>query len=206
MVAPEVPKRSFVMRVKSVKRLAHSVVRFLKKRGHTVPLGVLLHALAAAGDQRSWHVALSSEQRSNAQTLAALRNVLRCLKNWVEIADEEDQRDYDYAAIEQAERILVRGGGSSQRGHRAQPSQNGALLRRDFAAPVRELLPAALLEAARLVVARWERGDLAEAVRLLDAAIEEAETLFCTCNLDAATGKNYGVDPECSTHGSKEDE
>lgn len=194
------------MRVKSVKRLAHSVVRSLKKRGHTVPLGVLLHALAAAGDQRSWHVALSREQRCNTQTLAALRNVLSCLKNWVEIADEEDQRDYDYAAIELAERILAREGGSSQPGHRAQPSQNRTLLLRDFAAPVRELLPAALLEAARLVVARWERGDLAEAVRLLDAAIEEAEILVCTCNLDAATGKNYGVDPECPTHGAGDDE
>jgi hypothetical protein len=32
-----------------------------------------------------------------------------------------------------------------------------------------------LLEAAELVVARWERGDLAEAVRQLDAAIAEAK-------------------------------
>jgi len=190
------------MRVKSVKRLAHSVVRSLKMRGYTVPLCVLLHALAAAGDQRSWHVALSQEQRSNTQTLSALRNVLRCLKNWVEIADEEDQRDYDYDAIEQAERIVAREGRASEHVHLAQPSQEGVLLPRDLAAPVRELLPAALLEAARLVVARWERGDLAEAVRLLDAAIVETEILVCTCNVDAATGKNYCVDPECLTHGS----
>jgi hypothetical protein len=32
-----------------------------------------------------------------------------------------------------------------------------------------------LLEAAELVVARWERGDLAEAVRGLDAAIAKAK-------------------------------
>jgi hypothetical protein len=32
-----------------------------------------------------------------------------------------------------------------------------------------------LLEAAELVVARWERGDLAEAVRELDAAIAKAK-------------------------------
>jgi hypothetical protein len=32
-----------------------------------------------------------------------------------------------------------------------------------------------LLEAAELVVARWERGDLAEAVRGLDAAVEQAK-------------------------------
>ena len=32
-----------------------------------------------------------------------------------------------------------------------------------------------LLEAAQLVVARWERGDLAEAVRALDAAIAKAK-------------------------------
>jgi hypothetical protein len=32
-----------------------------------------------------------------------------------------------------------------------------------------------LLEAAEMVVARWERGDLAEAVRKLDAAIAKAK-------------------------------
>ena len=34
----------------------------------------------------------------------------------------------------------------------------------------------ALLEACRMVVARWERGDLAEAVRVCQAAVEEATT------------------------------
>ncbi len=32
----------------------------------------------------------------------------------------------------------------------------------------------ALLSAASLVIARWSRGDLAEAVRMLDAAVAEA--------------------------------
>lgn len=36
--------------------------------------------------------------------------------------------------------------------------------------------PAALVQAARTVVARWERGDLAGAVRDLDAAVQEWDT------------------------------
>lgn len=32
-----------------------------------------------------------------------------------------------------------------------------------------------LLEAAKLVISRWDGGDLAEAVRRLDAAVSEAE-------------------------------
>jgi hypothetical protein len=44
----------------------------------------------------------------------------------------------------------------------------GPRLRLELAAP-------ALLEAAKLVIARWEQGDLADAVRQLASAVEEAE-------------------------------
>ena len=38
-----------------------------------------------------------------------------------------------------------------------------------------ELAAPSLLEAAKLVIARWSDGDLADAVRQLDAAVAEAE-------------------------------
>lgn len=50
-----------------------------------------------------------------------------------------------------------------------------------------------LLEAAKLVIARWEKGDLAEAVRQLSAAIESTEQNKPSEDSNPSLGDQYVV-------------
>lgn len=44
--------------------------------------------------------------------LDALEEVLGCLENWMEIADVEDQRDYDRDAVKKAKAVIKKIKGS----------------------------------------------------------------------------------------------
>ena len=65
------------------------------------------HALGVLGADYSQTLneLKAANQRLKSQRddlLAALRKVSTCLNGWIEIADEEDQRDYDKEALEEA--------------------------------------------------------------------------------------------------------
>lgn len=51
---------------------------------------------------------LNRLRRKNAELTRVLKQVVRCLENWVEIADEEDLRDYDTKAIQAARQLIVK--------------------------------------------------------------------------------------------------
>lgn len=202
------------MSAKSMRRAAYSLVRALSKSGVDVPLSVMLHALAACNGRTNWHVLLDQEQREDRKPGSALRSadiayvrellqteaaldgqsrhlrrtmpqgllerwnrttpspvdllealqaVTYSLKNWMEIADEEDKRDYDKAALQRAEALLS-----------GQPLISPGALED-------------LLAAAHLVIDRWESGDLAEAVRELDALVSEIESLHSEAHEEGGT-------------------
>jgi len=98
-----------------LRRIAQAVVKALKSQGHIVPYGVVLHALASADGQFDWH-RLSNKaskevySKPDLEVLQALQSTRYCLKNWVDIADDEDLRDYDQEAIDEAARVLRRHG------------------------------------------------------------------------------------------------
>lgn len=56
---------------------------------------------------------LAKLQAQRAELLAALRKVSTCLSGWLEIADEEDQRDYDKEALEEAYQAIKNAEGNT---------------------------------------------------------------------------------------------
>jgi len=114
---------------------------------------VLLHALAAAGGKKDWHVLCAmkdelSRSGDNVHVRMALMSCVDMLHDVRRQVDNDTVDTIDQVLIE-AQRALEGTGDNS-----SAPSA-----------------PSALLEAAELVVERWERGDLAEAVRMLNAAV-----------------------------------
>lgn len=77
------------------------------------------HALGVLGADHSQTLnkLKAANQRLESQRdelLAALRKVSTCLNGWLEIADEEDQRDYDHEALKEAYQVMQNVGGTTE--------------------------------------------------------------------------------------------
>ncbi len=135
-----------------LKALASSIRKALQAKGHEVPQSVLLHAIAAAAGVTDWHVLTAALSRGEAGS---------------PVLTEEDRKYLFTLARTEQERS-----GAARHIERAAPQ--GLL---DRLAKRAETPFMRLIDAARLVLARWEHGDLAEAVRGLDAAVCGLEPL-----------------------------
>jgi hypothetical protein len=137
------------MTTKTMKSLARSMGKALKAKGHVVPHSVLLHVLAASSGKSNWHVLAAKKEDPETppaswELRAALINSAAMLKESRPFVEKDTGETID--------RVLVQIG--------------EALGRADGPA-----LSARVIEAAKLVIARWDKGDLAEAVRKLDRAL-----------------------------------
>lgn len=115
---------------RKLKALAFSMVKSLKAHGFDVPKSVVLHAMAAAGGKKDWHV------------LCAMK--------------DESTGTADVARLRSAPELL---------------------------------------DAAKLVLERWERGDLAEAVRRLSAAVNAAEEHDANTDERSSSADQSGARP-----------
>lgn len=115
---------------RKLKALAFSMVKSLKAHGFDVPKSVVLHAMAAAGGKKDWHV------------LCAMK--------------DESTGTADVARLRSAPELL---------------------------------------DAAKLVLERWERGDLAEAVRRLSAAVNAVEEHDANTDERSSSADQSGARP-----------
>ena len=139
------------MTTKMMKRLARSMSKALKAKGHVVPHSVLLHAMAAGRGDSNWHVLCAKHEQdaheisSSWYLRAALINSTAMLVESRPFVEKDTGETIDQV-LEQARQALSKADSPS--------------------------LSARVIEAAKLVIARWEKGDLAEAVRKLDRALD----------------------------------
>lgn len=62
-------------------------------------------------NEKDW--ALAHIFTAGPELLSALEDTLGCLQGWMEIADDEDQRDYDYEAVEKATAAIAKARGAA---------------------------------------------------------------------------------------------
>lgn len=143
-----------------MKNLARSLGKKLKENGQSVPHSTLLHLIAESAGETNWHVAASKVAPQGLQAHAGLQDAAEetdaslrtALMTCVDML-QECLRHADDDSAETIDAVLI--------------NAQSALKKRSLEPSNRMIL------AAQEVVARWEKGDLAEAVRELDEATKQ---------------------------------
>src|SRR5690606_13206653 len=127
------------MTKKTMKSLARSIGKALKTHGHAVPHSVLLHVLASSCGRTDWHVLSASKDQAPLNATAS--NVRGALMSCIEML-QECLAHSDNDTAEAIDTILI-------------SAQKALELSVDGPPASKQLI-----EAAQLVLNRWEKGDL----------------------------------------------